>query len=168
MLSRTHDKHLPARQIIPVRWIHSLEVVRTALDDLVTGSQAIIDAELDDPEDNGSEIPMTADENFVCRTFARAGELRRSIAFGITVAVCLFCTIDIIGVCRTMISTHRAQCSFELNTDPSNKSCQIDRQLLLTSGNSATSRFGPQSENIPWRGPDIQLLDVFKVVSENV
>ena len=67
MLSRTYDKHLPARQIIPVRWIHSLEVVRTALDDLVTGSQAIIDAELDDPEDNGSEIPMTADENFVCR-----------------------------------------------------------------------------------------------------
>lgn len=67
MLSRTYDKHLPARQIIPVRWIHSLEVVRTAIDDLVTGSQAIIVAESDDLDDNGSEIPMTADENFVCR-----------------------------------------------------------------------------------------------------
>lgn len=38
----------------------------------------------------------------------------------------------------------------------------------LNSGNSATSRFGPHSENIPWLGPDIQLLDVFNVVSENV
>jgi hypothetical protein len=73
VLSRIQDKHFPAHQIIPVSWVHSLEVVRTAIDDPPTGSQAIMDAELDDPEDDESEIPMTADENFVCRAFAREG-----------------------------------------------------------------------------------------------
>lgn len=157
--------------MIPVRWVHSLEVVRTAIDDPLVGSQAITDTELDDPEDDESEIPMTADENFVCRAFASGCELQRSIAFGIAVAVCLFYTI--IGVCRTTTSTHRAQCSFELNTDPflaqvepSSGSCQIDRRLLLTAAIRLHRVLELIRKTFPGLGPDIQLLNTFNIVSK--
>ena len=54
-------------------WVHSLEAVRTAIDDPQTGSQTIMDAEFENPDGEESGPLVIADEKFACRVFAREG-----------------------------------------------------------------------------------------------